>query len=141
METTELNIIRIEKAKIILSKMFKLKKYYLENNINRKHNIVEARRFLIYYMKRELYIPYNRIKDYIKGTHHATAIHHCHKLDELMQLKSEKKLREKYSKFLVLANNLDVLEELLIIKRDQTKFLNSEIEEINNQIKLNNYRN
>ena len=77
-ENSELfKIVRIDKARNILSHMFGVDKYYLENNTCRKRNVVDARRFLVYYMNRELEIPYMRLKDYIKGMHHATGIHLC----------------------------------------------------------------
>ena len=124
---------RIEKAKKVLLELFDVDIYFLENNTNRKREVIEARRFLIYYLNRQLQIPYNRLQDHIKGLHHATAIYQCRRLEELIKI--EKPLRNTYNKFLVLANDFDVLETLLTIKRQQANYLNREIYALNNNLK------
>jgi uncharacterized radical SAM superfamily protein len=136
-ENNELfKIVRIDKARNILSHMFDVDKYYLENNTCRKRNVIDARRFLVYYMNRELEIPYNRLQDYIKGMHHATGIHLCRTFEDFTMGKTaNKEMRNKYHKFIVLANDFDVLETMLKIKRSQARYLNTELREINNQIK------
>ena len=121
---------RIEKAKDILCKLFKIDIFYLENNTCRKREIIEARRFFIYYLRDELDITYAGISDYVKGLHHSTAIHHCKKFKEL--IKDEKPLRNKYHKFIITANDFDVLTTLLSIKRMQALYLNEELKELNN---------
>ena len=120
---------RIEKAKDILCKLFKIDIFYLENNTCRKREIIEARRFFIYYLRDELDITYAGISDYVKGLHHSTAIHHCKKFKEL--IKDEKPLRNKYHKFIITANDFDVLNTLLSIKRTQAKYLNRELRDLN----------
>ena len=124
---------RIRKAKEVLLELFDVDLCYLENNTNRKKEVIEARRFFIYYLNVELKIPYNRLKDHIKGLHHATAIYQCKKLQDLLQV--EKSLRNKYNRFLVLANDVDVLDTLLKIKRKQADYLNMEIRELNTNLK------
>jgi|15BtaG_2_1085339.scaffolds.fasta_scaffold21069_3 hypothetical protein len=127
---------RINRAKEILMEMFKVDRFYLENNTCRKRNVIDARRFLVYYMYNELKIPYNRIKDYIKGMHHATGIHLCRTFEDFTIGKTaNKKMRNQYHKFFVLANDIEVLNTLLSIKREQAKFLNIELSELTNQIK------
>lgn len=129
-------IVRIDRAKNILSHMFDVDKYYLENNTCRKRNVIDARRFLVYYMNRELEIPYNRLQDYIKGMHHATGIHLCRTFEDFtIGRTADVEMRNNYHKFIVLANDFDILETMLKIKRGQAKHLNQEIKEINNQIK------
>ena len=127
---------RIDKARQILSEMFDVDRFYLENNTCRKRNVIDARRFLVYYMNRELQIPYMRLKDYIKGMHHATGIHLCRTFENFTIGKTaNKKMRNQYHKFIVLANDFDVLQSLMQIKRSQARYLNTELKEINNQIK------
>ena len=129
-------IVRIDRAKNILSHMFDVDKFYLENNTCRKRNVIDARRFLVYYMNRELEIPYNRLQDYIKGMHHATGIHLCRTFEDFtIGRTADVEMRNNYHKFIVLANDFDILETMLKIKRGQAKHLNQEIKEINNQIK------
>jgi hypothetical protein len=127
---------RIEKAREILSEMFNIDRFYLENNTCRKRNVIDARRFLVYYMNRELKIPYNRLQDYIKGMHHATGIHLCRTFENFTTGRAaDIKMRNQYHKFIVLANDFDVLQTLMQIKRNQARYLNTELKEINNQIK------
>lgn len=129
-------IVRLDRAKNILSHMFDVDKFYLENNTCRKRNVIDARRFLVYYMNRELEIPYNRLQDYIKGMHHATGIHLCRTFEDFtIGRTADVEMRNNYHKFIVLANDFDILETMLKIKRGQAKHLNQEIKEINNQIK------
>ena len=120
---------RIEKAKEILCEIFKVDKFYLENNTCRKREVIEARRFFIYYLRTELYITYSGISNYVEGLHHSTAIYHCRKFKDL--LKYEKTLRDKYHKFIVMANDFDVLATLLSIKRTQCQHLSIELKELN----------
>ncbi len=127
---------RIEKARQILSEMFNIDRFYLENNTCRKRNVIDARRFLVYYMNRELEIPYMRLKDHIKGMHHSTGIHLCKTFEQMtIGRAANRKMRNQYHKFIVLANDFDVLQTLMQIKRSQARYLNTELREINNQIK------
>ena len=124
---------RINRAKEILMEMFKVDKFYLENNTYRKRNVIDARRFLVYYMYNELGIKYNHIKNYIIGMHHATAIYLCRSFDDLT--KFDKNYLNQYHKFFVLANDIEVINTLITIKREQSKFLSMELKELTNQIK------
>ena len=127
---------RIEKAREILSEMFNIDRFYLENNTCRKRNVIDARRFLVYYINRELKIPYMRLKDHIIGMHHSTGIHLCKTFEQMtIGRAANRKMRNQYHKFIVLANDFDVLQTLMQIKRSQARYLNTELREINNQIK------
>lgn len=128
-----LKLERIKRAKQILCEMFNVDEFYLENNTCRKRPVIDARRFLVYFMFNELKIPYNRIKDYIKGMHHATSIYLCRSFDDLTRY--DKNYRNKYHEFFVLANDIEVLNTLLSIKRQQARFLDLELNELSNQIK------
>ena len=127
---------RIDKAREILSEMFNIDRFYLENNTCRKRNVIDARRFLVYYMNIELQIPYMRLKDHIIGMHHSTGIHLCKTFEQMtIGRAANRKMRNQYHKFIVLANDFDVLQTLMQIKRSQARYLNTELREINNQIK------
>jgi len=136
---TALQQMRIDKAKMVLSDMYKVDLFYLENNKNRKANIVEARRFLIHYMYNEIGITFNGMKNHIKGLHHATAIYHNNKIKELMEF--EPKLRQNYQDFMIESNELKTLNIMLQAKRNVAKNIMKEIKEINNQIKEKKYDN
>ena len=124
---------RIIKARESLCEIFNVKAKFLRRNINRKKNVIDARRFLVYYMYNELQIKYNHIKKYIAGMHHSTAIYQCKKLEDLLQV--EKPLRKKYNEFITKSNEFDILSILLEGKRHQARQINNDIKQINNQIK------
>ena len=125
---------RIIRARQSLCKMFNIKAKYLTHNTNRKRNVIDARRFLTYYMYNDLGIKYNHMKKYIIGMHHATALYQCRKLGELLQF--EKPLRKKYNTFISESNDLDVLNILLKGKRAEAVRIKNDINEIYNNIKL-----
>jgi len=125
---------RIIRARESLCKMFNIKVKYLTHNTNRKRNVIEARRFLTYYMYNDLGIKYYHMKKYIIGMHHATAISQCRKLENLLQF--EKPLRKKYNTFISESNDLDVLNILLKGKRAEAVRIKNDINEIYNNIKL-----
>jgi len=102
---------RIEKAKISLSLMF---------GINR--------RFLIYYMRKELGVAFTHMNKHIKDLHHATAIYHCKKIEGLLEF--ERGLRIKYQKFLIDSNEPEVLELILNEKHGERNKKNRNIREI-----------
>ena len=130
---------RIIRARQSLCKMFNIKAKYLTHNTNRKRNVIDARRFLTYYMYNDLGIKYNHMKKYIIGMHHATALYQCRKLGELLQF--EKPLRKKYNTFISESNDLDVLDILLKGKRAEAVRIKNDINEIYNNIKLRRNEN
>ena len=91
-------------AKSVLSKMFKIHPCHFEKNISRSTNVVEARRFLIYYLVKECDIRYLHIKRFIPALdNHATAIHHFKKMENLMDV--EWQTRSMYESFRMKMNN------------------------------------
>jgi hypothetical protein len=119
---------RIEKAKISLSLMFGISRRFLDNNTNRKQNVIDARRFLIYYMRKELGVAFTHMYKHIKDLHHATAIYHCKKIEGLLEF--ERGLRIKYQKFLIDSNEPEVLELILNEKYGERNIINRNIREI-----------
>jgi chromosomal replication initiation ATPase DnaA len=65
---------------------------------SRKQNIIDARRFLIYYLYYHEGIKHNHMCEFIEGIDHSTSIYHCNKIQELFSI--ERKLREKYIRIL-----------------------------------------
>ena len=67
-------------AKCVLAKMFGIDMEHFEIHTSRKSNVVEARRFLIYFLTHELQVKYDHVRRYIPSlTNHATAMHHYSK--------------------------------------------------------------
>jgi hypothetical protein len=76
-------------AASILSEMFNCKKDQILNMKSRKHNIIQAKRFLIYYLNKALNVKHNAMNKYIKNIDHATSIHHVKKLDNFLDFDKE----------------------------------------------------
>ena len=73
----------------ILCEMFNCKEDQILNMKSRKHNIIQAKRFLIYYLNRALNVKHNHMNKYIKNIDHATSIHHVKKLDNFLDFDKE----------------------------------------------------
>ena len=68
----------------------------------RNKNIVNARRFFIYYLWKYLGVSHLKMKNYIHGVNHATSIYHCRKLEQEIELYKE--IRKKFITFLYYAD-------------------------------------
>ena len=114
----------IEMAKCTLSEMFQIKRDDIDIR-TRKRKVVEARRFLIYFMIMELGIKFSFVPKYLKSIRsHASAMHHHYKMMDLLNMKHEKKLRSDYENFKskIMTDGLGELEQELnrqiILKRE-----------------------
>ena len=88
----------ILKAKLILADMFGINLSHFETHTTRRIDVIEARRFLVYFLRDELALTYNKIIKFVPAiSNHATAIHHYKKLEGYMQ--NETDLEAKYQKF------------------------------------------
>ena len=86
------------RAKTILSNMFDFNSIHFEQHTTREVHIVEARRFLVNFLRDECNMTYFEILKHIPAfTNHATAIHHYKKMKEYFIL--EPKTRQKYQRF------------------------------------------
>ena len=76
------NIENIKNSAVpILCEMFNCQEDQILDMKSRKHNIIQAKRFLIYYLHRALNVKHHHMNKYIKNINHATSIHHVKKLD------------------------------------------------------------
>tara|TARA_R110002153_G_scaffold90005_5_gene220087 strand:+ start:2271 stop:2669 length:399 start_codon:yes stop_codon:yes gene_type:complete len=88
----------IEIAKCTLADIFDIRKQEFDRPLSRKREVVEARRFLIYYLVDELGMRFLHIPPKMKSiTSHATAMHHFYKMIDLLELETSTK--EKYTNF------------------------------------------
>ena len=88
----------IEIAKCTLADIFDIRKQEFNRPLSRKREVVEARRFLIYFMVDELGMRFINIPPNMKSiTSHATAMHHFYKMIDLLEL--ETSTRKKYMEF------------------------------------------
>ena len=86
------------RAKVILSEMFKINICHFEKHISRKVNVIEARRFLIFFLREEMEITYEEILRYCPAIkNHATAIYHFNTLSNYILV--EPSTKKKYDLF------------------------------------------
>ena len=90
----------IEIAKYTLADIFKIRKEEFDLPLSRKREVVEARRFLIYFLCQELGLRFSHIPKHMKCIKsHATAMHHYYKMIDLMGMKHEETTKIKYTNF------------------------------------------
>mgnify|MGYP003146239550 CR=1 FL=1 len=90
----------IEIAKYTLADIFKIRKEEFDMPLTRKREVVEARRFLIYFLCKELGLRFSHIPKHMKCIKsHATAMHHYYKMIDLMGMKHEETTKIKYTNF------------------------------------------
>ena len=88
----------VQIAKSVLANMFNIDVIHFDKHVSRSANINEARRFLIYYLVKELNVKYLHMKHHVPAlTNHATAIHHFKKMEQLMDV--EWITRQRYDEF------------------------------------------
>tara|TARA_R110001592_G_scaffold221094_1_gene475719 strand:+ start:732 stop:1139 length:408 start_codon:yes stop_codon:yes gene_type:complete len=88
----------IIRAKLILSNIFKIDKINFDTKTTRKNDVVEARRFLIYFLRKEFGLTYYEICKFCPSiTNHASAIHHFKRMKELIEFESP--LKKLYNRF------------------------------------------
>ena len=76
----------IEIAKCTLANIFGIKKEEFDRSITRKSNVVEARRYLIYFLVNELNLKFVNVPLKMKCiSTHSSAIHHFYKMIYLME--------------------------------------------------------
>ena len=88
----------ILRAKCILGEIFNIEITNFEVNVTRKRPVVEARRFLVYFLCKELGMKYTDVPLYVPAiSNHATAIWHTKLLDKFLTV--EKPTLRKYETF------------------------------------------
>lgn len=125
----------IEIAKYTLADYFKIDKKEFETGRSRKPNIIEAKRYFIYFMVNELEIKFLHATKYIPSLKsHATIMHHFYRMKEI--LKIEKATRQKYANFkrLILSKGMDKLEIELHRQREIRKSLDINIKKLESLI-------
>ena len=76
-------------AVTILSEMFNAKKNQILDMKSRKRNIIQAKRFLIYYLHKALNVKHNHMNKYIKNIDHSTSVYHVKKFSDLLEFDKE----------------------------------------------------
>tara|TARA_R110000824_G_scaffold321727_2_gene508540 strand:- start:1129 stop:1533 length:405 start_codon:yes stop_codon:yes gene_type:complete len=118
----------ILRAKLILSDYFKINIIHFDKHVCRDLLVVEARRFLIYFLRNELDCTYQEICKFCPSiTNHATAIHHYKRMKGF--LKNDKKIEKHYINFLskILGSEDLLIENEVMILNNERKLLNNKI--------------
>ena len=112
----------ILKAKLILAQMFGIRKSHFEKHKSRKTNVNEARRFLIYFLRKELKITFTEICKYVPAlTNHATAIHHYKRMKELLSVdKRQLRQYEEFKETLLSDQTLSIEREIIGLANTRT---------------------
>tara|TARA_R100001463_G_scaffold101311_1_gene155743 strand:- start:2616 stop:3014 length:399 start_codon:yes stop_codon:yes gene_type:complete len=126
---------KIEIAKCTLADMFSMNVDDFDRSITRKSNVIEARRFLIYYLVDDLSLKFVDVPKKMKCiSTHASAIHHFYRMIDLMDTEETTK-----KKYLTFKNNLNTrgvysLEKHLDKLIDQRKLVNWNIKKLKQMI-------
>ena len=127
----------IEIAKCTLADMFNIKKEEFDRAITRKREVIEARRFLIYFLVNEMNFKFIDVPKQMKCiTSHATAMHHFYKMMGLLDMKWEKKTKLKYMNFKnqMLEKGMNHLEKELHKQLEMRKVINWNIKQLKGMI-------
>jgi len=92
-----ITLVDISRAIEVLSLMFDVDIKDITEMRSRKQNVVDAKRFLIYYLWKNKRVKHNHMKQYIIGIHHTSSIHHCRLIEDLFD--AHEKYRTKYFEF------------------------------------------
>tara|TARA_Y100001973_G_C5204596_1_gene340526 strand:- start:3347 stop:3748 length:402 start_codon:yes stop_codon:yes gene_type:complete len=126
----------IEIAKCTLADMFNIRREQLDYR-TRERDVIEAKRFLIFFIVNELGIKFAYVSKHIKSIKsHATAMHHYYKLKDLFELKHEAKTKAKYIQFKsqVIEKGMDKLEKELTKQIELKKVVNWNIKQLKQMI-------
>ena len=124
----------IEIAKCTLADMFNINKEDFDRR-TRKAPVIEARRFLIYFLVNELNFKFINVPNELKSiTNHATVMHHFYKMMELMGIEEKTKLKYINFKNQMIEKGMNHLEKELYNQYALKKTINWNIEQLKGMI-------
>jgi len=116
------------RAKIIISNIFSFDVKHFENHTTRTKDIMEGRRYLMYFLREDIGMTFHQIRKFIPAiTNHATIIHHCRKMGELLEVERPLKRRYNLFKSQMLDGERYVIETEIIKKTEERKKINNEL--------------
>ena len=116
--------------------MFDIHIKNFEVNVTRTTNVIEARRYLCYFLVDELGIQYNKVSKYIPAiTNHATAIHHCKKFKDYLMV--EMPTLRNYETFCqtLMGDEYAIVEKEIIVLTNEKNELQRQIRKLKSIIK------
>jgi len=126
----------IEIARCTLAEMFNIDKDSFDL-YTRKRSVIEAKRYLIYFLVTEIGMKFSHISKYIKSIKsHATAMHHYYKMIDILGMKHEAATQTKYMQFRnqVLDKGMDKLEKELNKQIEMRRVINWNIKQLRQMI-------
>jgi len=125
----------IEMAKCTLADIFNIRKEEFDKHISRKKPVIEARRFLIYFLVDELGMKFSKVPQVMTSlTNHASIMHHFYKMMDLMELESDTRIKYVDFKNQILEKGLDKLEKELVKQIKMRKVISWNIKELERMI-------
>ena len=118
----------ILRAKVILADKFNIESEHFEKNYSRKKSVVEARRFLVYFLRTEFEYTYYEIIKFVPAFKtHASALHHFNNMEYLLEI--EKPLKQMYKRFYddVMGSNKQWIEQEIGDLTNGRKLINKQI--------------
>tara|TARA_R100001594_G_scaffold35124_2_gene64254 strand:+ start:82 stop:480 length:399 start_codon:yes stop_codon:yes gene_type:complete len=125
----------IEIAKCTLADMFGFRKEEFDRSITRKANVVEARRFLVYFLVNELNYKFINVPKAMGCiTSHCTAVYHFYKMIDLMDTEENTQLKYMNFKNQMLEKGMEKLEKELYKQYQMRKTVNWNIKQLKQMI-------
>lgn len=127
----------IEIAKCTLADIFNINKLEFDRKITRKAPVIEARRFLIYFLVNECNFKFIEVPKVMKCiTSHASAMHHFYKMMGWMEADLYKTMQLKYIDFKnqMLEKGMQHLEKELHTQYAMRKTINWNIKQLKGMI-------
>ena len=92
-----ITLVDISRVVVELSLMFDVDIKDITAMRSRKQNVMDAKRFLIYYLWKNKGVKHYHMKQYINGIHHASSMYHCKLIEDLFD--AHEQYRRKYFEF------------------------------------------
>ncbi len=116
--------------------MFSVPLKHFEVNNSRKTNVVEARRFLVYFLCTELGINYSDIPRFVPAiTNHATAIHHTKLLKKYLEVEAGTLRKYETFKQTLLGDECTSVEKEIVVLLKQKQTIGKQINNLKKLIK------
>ena len=126
----------ILRAKIILADMFGIKLHHFESYSSRRRRVVDARRFLIYFLRQELKVTYMDIIIHIPAlTNHSSAIHHYNRQKGFLRVEAPTLKRYEEFRHLLLGDDTILIEKELVSLTEERIKIDKQITDLKQLLK------
>jgi len=124
------------RAKCILAEMFGINLSHFEIHLSRQTKVVEARRFLTYFLVKELEVKYMDVTRFIPAIrNHATAIHHCKQMEQFLKVYMGTLSEYETFRETLLGDECTAIEREIVLLKGQKTTITKQINQLKNLIK------